>query len=128
MARWLCFRQFTAHEWNIKIKQIFTLVFISTLAATASAGPIPDVVLKDAEAYAKLLTEAPELPVGRKLHDEYALWFFQFYCQYLLKHEPKSEQVSIYRLTRDNFGWQLPPRKLTRSSPSMQKMTQPCRK
>lgn len=27
----------------------------------------------------------------------------QFYYQYLLKHEPNSEQVSTYRLTRDNF-------------------------
>lgn len=27
----------------------------------------------------------------------------QFYYQYLLKHEPRGEQVSIYRLTRDNF-------------------------
>jgi len=59
------------------VKQIFTLIFIGTLTATAGAGPIPDVVLQDADEYAKSLTEAPKLPAGHTVRDEYAIWFFQ---------------------------------------------------
>jgi hypothetical protein len=59
------------------VKQIFKLIFISALAASAGAAPIPDVVRLDADAYAQSLTEAPKLPSGHSVRDEYAIWFFQ---------------------------------------------------
>jgi hypothetical protein len=58
---------------------VFTLLMSSVLAAMASAGEVPDVVLQYADAFAQRQTVQEQLPPGRTVRDQYAHFFFQGY-------------------------------------------------